>query len=328
MHKFIFELRGPEYDLASAEVRAVLLGLHGRSSFEDTSKYVSVVEMDKSVESVGERLGLTHRVLDHGRVFSKDELFEGEVEFEIPSGSVAVETRRLGGKEADSRRVKRELGAVLAEKNEIDLEDPDQKVLVLISDEFYSGRVAYIVDKADFRERKVKNREFFSPVSLEPWYARALVNLARVKAGDRVHDPFCGTGGLLIEAGMMGLDVSGGDVDEKMVEGCKRNLRQFGVDGEISRGDVSETVPYDVDSVVTDPPYGRAASTGGEDLEKIYKRLFETCRERLREGGYLSTIFPAREFVEMGEGYLELVESYESRVHGSLKRIFCIFSKL
>lgn len=325
MHKFIFELRGPEYDLSSAEVRAVLLGLDGRSSFKDTSKYVAVVETDADIEKVSERLGLTHRVLDHCSVFSEEEL-KG-LDFEAPDGSVAVETRRLGGKKADSKRIKREVGKLIAEDNEIDLDDPDQKVLVLISDEYYAGRVIHIVDKKEFKKRKVKNREFFSPISLEPWYARALVNLGRVTVGDRVHDPFCGTGGLLIEAGLLGLNVSGGDIDENMVEGCKRNMRQFEVDGEVSCGDVSETVPYGVDSVMTDPPYGRAASTGGEDIEKIYRRLFETCRDRLKEGGYLSTIFPKREYLEIGKRYLELVESYESRVHGSLKRIFCVYVK-
>ncbi len=319
MDKLIFELRGPEYDLASAEVRAVLEGLNIEYSLKDTSKYVTMVESDCDVLEVGRRLGLTHRVLDHSFVFDDFE----SCEVEIPEGSVAVDTRRVGGMDGDSVRVRREVGGWLG--NEIDLDDPDHVVLVLISDRYYSGRVAFVVDKGRFKERKVKNREFFSPISLEPWYARALVNLGRVKEGCNVHDPFCGTGGILLEAGLMGLEVSGGDVDSRMVEGCRKNLRQFSVDGEVVEGDVSDTIPDGVDSVVTDPPYGRASSTGGEDVVEVYRRLFESCSEKLNEGGYLSTIFPEREFVEMGEEYLELVESYESQVHGSLKRIFCVF---
>ncbi len=319
MDKLIFELRGPEYDLASAEVRAVLEVLGKDYSLKDTSKYVTIVETECDALEVGKRLGLTHRVLDHGFVF--DDF--GFCEVEMPDGSVAVDTRRVGGVDGDSVRVRREVGGWL--DNEIDLDDPDHVVLVLISDRFYSGRVAFVVDKGEFKTRKVKNREYFSPISLEPWYARALVNLGRVKEGCKVHDPFCGTGGILLEAGLMGMEVSGGDIDVDMVQGCRKNLRQFSVDGEVVEGDVFDTVPDGVDRVVTDPPYGRASSTGGEDVVEVYRRLFESCSKKLREGGYLSTIFPEREFVEMGEEYLELVESYESRVHGSLKRIFCVF---
>ncbi|MFW6140970.1 MAG: methyltransferase [Candidatus Saliniplasma sp.] len=325
MDKLIFELQGPEYDLASAEVRAVFESLDCEYSFKDTSKYVEMVETDCGVEVLGERLGLTHRIMDHGTAFLEDSLERCDVFIDVPEGSCAVDTRRLGGKKADSVAVRKKIGSLISESNEIDLTDPENVVLVLISDRIYLGRVSFTVDKESFRERKVKNREFFSPISLEPWYARAMVNLGRVSPGDTVHDPFCGTGGLLIEAGMLGLEVSGGDLGPEMVEGCRRNLHQFGLDGELVCGDVSETVPSGVDCVITDPPYGRASSTGGEDIKEVYQRLLESCNENLKEGGYLSTIFPEERFVEIGEEYMKLVEKYESRVHGSLKRIYCVF---
>jgi len=320
MDRYIFELRGPEYDLASAEVKSIL---HTSGSVLGYgSEPVTVVEAD---DIPFKRLGLTHRVLNNGIVFSESTLFQDDIKLEIPSGSIAVVSRRLGGKKADSNKIKRKLGDLLSEDHEIDLDDPDHIILVLISDECYAGRVIYEIDKQEFRDRKVKNREFFSPISLEPWYARALVNLGRVSPGHHIHDPFCGTGGILIEAGTMGFKISGGDADRDMVEGCKLNLEQFDVSGEIVQGDVSETIPKGVDCVVTDPPYGRASTTNGEDIKYIYRRLFESCNENLKYGGYLSTIFPEERYVDMGKDHMEFIESYESRVHGSLKRIFCVF---
>ena len=320
MDRYIFELRGPEYDLASAEVQSLLNS--SKVDFEKSTRYVAVFD----AESIScERLGLTHRVLDHGEVFSESELYRGDIDIDIPKGSAAVITRRVGGKKADSNRIKRKIGELLAENHEINLEDPDHIVLVLISRKCYAGRIVHQVDKEEFRRRKVKNRRFFSPVSLEPWYARALVNLGKVSPGDHIHDPFCGTGGILIEAGLMDMKISGGDIDRKMVEGCNKNLEQFDVSGELEVGDVYETIPEGVDRVVTDPPYGRASTTNGENIEDIYDRLFKSCKDNLKDGGYLSTIFPAKKFVEMGKRYLKFVESYESQVHGSLKRIYCVF---
>ena len=37
-------------------------------------------------------------------------------------------------------------------------------------------------------------------------------------------DPFCGTGGIAIEASLLGLEVLASDLDSRMVEGTKSNL--------------------------------------------------------------------------------------------------------
>ncbi len=44
---------------------------------------------------------------------------------------------------------------------------------------------------------------------MSPKLARCMVNLTGVKENDLVLDPFCGTGGILIEAGIMGARVIG-----------------------------------------------------------------------------------------------------------------------
>src|SRR5690606_19149211 len=49
------------------------------------------------------------------------------------------------------------------------------------------------------------------PGSLKPSVAAALLQLAGVQAGDRVLDPCCGAGTILIEAALMGARAQGGD---------------------------------------------------------------------------------------------------------------------
>lgn len=58
---------------------------------------------------------------------------------------------------------------------------------------------------------------------LPPKLARMMVNLTTCSSG-RVLDPFCGTGVLLQEAALLGFDVYGTDLSEKMVRYSKENL--------------------------------------------------------------------------------------------------------
>ena len=58
---------------------------------------------------------------------------------------------------------------------------------------------------------------------LPPKLARMMINLTGVASG-RVLDPFCGTGVLLQEAALLGFDVYGTDLSEKMVRYSTENL--------------------------------------------------------------------------------------------------------
>src|SRR5207245_1715269 len=74
-----------------------------------------------------------------------------------------------------------------------------------LGEEFVFGRVLHRVDRSRLEATKVANRPFSLPISLHPKFARALVNLARVPMAGTVLDPFCGTGGVLLEAAELGL---------------------------------------------------------------------------------------------------------------------------
>ncbi len=327
MNRLIFELSGPNFDLAEGEIKSLFEGSKYHSSSPISFKGIFSIKTSVDPLQLGKRLGLTHRILSDGIITELDDVKNKEIDIKLPEGTAAVRTRRIGGTKADTMKIKRSIGDIISVDNDIDLDNPEHELLALISDKCAVGRIVYEKDIEDFQSREVKNRPFFSPVSLEPKYARAMINLGRVKNESRIHDPFCGTGGILIEGSLMGFDMSGGDIDEDMVNGCKINLKKFGCDAKIFKGDVSETVPDKIDAVVTDPPYGRASTTSGENKEDIYKRLFKTCQSKLKDGGHLSTIFPDKKYFELGKEFLEPIERYKVMVHGSLDRHFCVFRK-
>ncbi|MEW6237094.1 MAG: hypothetical protein AB1656_17055 [Candidatus Omnitrophota bacterium] len=60
---------------------------------------------------------------------------------------------------------------------------------------------------------------------LPPKLARMLINLARTKETVTLLDPFCGNGGILTEAALMGLQPTGLDIQEKNVLSCEENWR-------------------------------------------------------------------------------------------------------
>lgn len=92
--------------------------------------------------------------------------------------------------------------------------------------------------------------------SLPSRLARAVVNLV-ARPGERVLDPVCGTGVLLVEAARVGCAAAGGDTSPKAVAWARENLRALGLaatvevrDALAARGDA----PFD--AVVGDLPYG------------------------------------------------------------------------
>jgi tRNA (guanine10-N2)-dimethyltransferase len=185
------------------------------------------------------------------------------------------------------------------------------------------------VDRSSYEARRPENRPFFLPVGLHPRLARALVNLTGVGRGERLLDPFCGTGGVLMEAALIGAKAVGSDLRSNVVDGCRDNLRAFGLDAEMRAcdiGDVPEEIS-DVDSIATDPPYGKAAATMGEDIPSLMDRAFATFRRVLKPGGRAAVCLPNLGLIDIGRRHLRILEWHSIPVHRSLTRHFAVFER-
>ena len=189
----------------------------------------------------------------------------------------------------------------------------------------------YKLDKKHFEDIKPHKRPFFYPGSMSPKLARCMVNLSRVKKGDLLLDPFCGTGGILIEAGLIGCKVVGSDIYWKMKNGTAINLEFCGIkDYKTFNLDVRELKMYEkVASVVTDPPYRISTSTGDIDGDDIFKEFFNAIYDNMKDDAYLCIVSP--HYVDlkpmMDEVGFKLIEEYEIKMHRSLTRIISVIRK-
>ncbi len=245
----------------------------------------------------------------------------------LGEGSLAIRIKNRSSR--PSQDYIDELAAVYEGLHPIDLSSPDIELRVLATDDtVFVGTKLAEISTSQFEARKAQFRPFSSPVTMHPRLARALVNLARVRAGETMLDPFCGTGGILIEAGLLGVRVVGGDVEQKMVDGCKASLAHYGImDAELFPTDIGHLAGYapQVDGVATDFPYGRSTTTKGEALQRLYSRSFATIAEVLSPGRTAVVGLADRRWVSLGEEVLTLQTVYECRVHKSLTRYFAVF---
>ena len=324
--EFFFELSGESKDMPIAEVKGCLEA--ETDSFEIVSKgpgYVVASFDEKYLDSVADRIALSHSIGRYLGEYTPDDI-SGLSDVELPEGSFAIRAKRFEGmmKDVDSQKLIRSAGALLSKKNDVNLKDPDTVVRMQMCDKVH----LYIEDKITetdlLDKRKVAERPFFSPISLHPKYARALINMAAVKRGQTVLDPFCGTGGIVIEAAEMGMKAVASDFDEDMIIGCQENLDFYGLKMHdfdvLDIGDIAERFP-DMDAICTDPPYGRSTKTGGEKIEEIYRRAGEVVPKCMKKGHKAGIILPHPLQIEG----MELECMFLQRVHGSLTRHYHIF---
>jgi len=130
-----------------------------------------------------------------------------------------------------------------------------------------------------------------------------------------------------LEAAELGLRGVGIDREKGMVMGTRTSLRSAGSAPELVVADAGRLPlrPGTVHGIATDPPYGRAASTRGEAIDRLYGRAFQAFAELLPRGGHLAIVLPSEKWIERGSKSLELVEAHALRVHRSLVRHFCVF---
>ncbi|WP_137285313.1 methyltransferase domain-containing protein [Halorussus salinisoli] len=243
-------------------------------------------------------------------------------------GSVAVRARDVRDTAGiDTQRAERELGQVLVDRGfAVDLDDPDHELRVLFSEDTCLLGWLEIESVRDYGTRKPTDRPFFQPGGMDPLLARALVNLAGARPGTTLLDPMCGTGGVLIEAGLVGATPLGSDAQRKMARGAAENLAHY-LDAEqratgdwaTLQGDATH-LPFpddSIDAVVFDAPYGRQSKIANLDLDDLVSGALAEARrvaDRAVVVGDRSWASEAREV-----GWTVEVE-FERRVHRSLVR--------
>jgi len=331
--RVLLELSGESEELARAEVTAIALSEGTTCSIHETDGRALVLDTDADPLMIANRVALAWSASAHQFSCPLDEITPKMKGVELPGRSFRIKVKRLDDSHEpeDSTDLIAELGELLSSDHSVDLDNPDVEVRVLMAGHCHIGFLVREVDRSAFESRKTDSRPFSQPISLHPRFARALVNLSGVKKFDTILDPFCGTGGILMEAAMMGIDTIGSDIDDRMLEGTRQNLEHFGLPpAKLIQADISDVGReiVKVNAIVTDTPYGRSASTGKEPIGDLYKRAFASFREILETGGKLAIVLPSEEHVELAQEHFTLIGQYPVRVHRSLTRHICVFEPI
>jgi len=229
--------------------------------------------------------------------------------------------------------IERLLGALIAGKtrSKVNVHSPNKMVKAfLTSNVLITGLLLSRVNTKEFLSRKPSTRPFFHPSALDPKLSRVFVNLSRVKREQLFLDPFCGTGGFLIEAALIGAYIIGSDIRRDMVEGTMKNLRSMGIEPlGIVRADATTPPWHRVDAIATDPPYGRSSTTLGRSVDRIVYDFLNSHADRLKRGGYVCYALPHDVEVQatIPKKLYDIVEVHSMRVHKSLTRMIIIVKR-
>ncbi len=326
--EYYFVLSGNSEHLALAELKALLEAVTGRRRISECYTMICTVEgiNDKDAVEITSRAGF---IRESGRLLGTNSLYDEPLSIDLSTYRHIRHERLKSINPATEiyRHIKR-----FILKNKVPNKEGD-KILRLLYGEglvFY-GELLAVRDTRSFYRRRPSIRPFFRSIALSVSLSRAMVNLARTKPGDIVLDPFAGTGSILLEAGLMGMKPVGVEIDWVLVHGAKRNLDYYKVDAILILGDSTVAMFNRVDAIVTDPPYGRAASTRGVNPLSIYKSFIRRSSEVLDRKSYLVFLSPHyyttiidEELCKSGFIIRDKIFIY---VHGGLTRVLYVAYK-
>ncbi len=188
-----------------------------------------------------------------------------------------------------------------------------------------------------YSNREPHKRPYYRPGTMKPILARLLINLARVSTErlDTILDPFCGVGGIAIEACIMGLRVYCSDIDRKMVLGAKINSINYKCDNivDVILSDATLS-PYRyniVDAIVTDPPYGIQTVPRSQSMERLLQGFIRNASDVLKSGRFMVFAIPIQytDYTEkiLYDNSFNIVEKHLNKVHSSLLRVIYVVQK-
>jgi tRNA (guanine10-N2)-dimethyltransferase len=339
--RLFFILSGEHASIPAAEVRAILESNSTRYTVSGQSYRLLTLSAPKdALRVVSERslmydwCGVSIGECDA----DEPEIIRSVKSLDLPSvtsgaSSFAVRAIRLGGVSKGVHRVKleREVGSALKEalpEMSVELQNPDLTFACVIHDDkCLLGIQIHSKPSGLIAPRRPRKRPVFHPATMPPKVARLMVNLSRAKPGAAFADPFCGVGGILIEAAVIGCSVVGADASPRMLRGARRNMRHFGLEPTgLLKADARKMPLQALDAVATDPPYGRDSSTMGTKVHALIERFLAGIGDSLKPRAHLCISAPSEVEVETyaREAGLTPKEKYLVRIHRSLTRQFVV----
>jgi hypothetical protein len=338
MNSLILQL-GRETELCRAELRniAALHGLQFVSAWEDLAEVRSTTD-SPIAEAFFTDLGGAIRAVEPSATL--EDALGGKIaagEILLPSGPWALSALSpdLGHEREEVRQAiralvestpdlhGRELRPAPGEQEVVPAKIAEDRVLdrggelCLWRDS--SGRIQVGQTRWVFEVEGFAERDFGKPHRpqkrglLPPKLARQMINLARTSKTWDLHDPFCGSGVVLLEGLSLGLSVGGSDNRDEAIDQTRKNLRWYesvrpGVKGQMRRLEridarqLSKKIePLSIGAVVGEGDLGppirgklsrKAAIEFRPRLEELYTTCFAEIRIVLVPGGRVCVAVP------------------------------------
>jgi len=342
---YAFELSGEHDVLPRKEIVSCLhaAGLEfAESAHFDQCLVVDIAgdhrEIDRVLVSVAERLAMSHHILKVAGIsdVDEDEIIATAEKIDISNHIESGQTYVVRAKRIKhSGNVKRENiegrigGSIYRKGFRANLKSPDVVFRLVMTDRAILGSVVASVDRGAYEHRAPHKKPFFYPGVLMPRVARALVNISGIRPGEVLLDPFSGTAGILVEAGLLSAHVIGIEVRQKIAHGAKMNMDLFDSDYSLLVGDACRIPVKDctVDAIVTDPPYGRSAAIKAESLHHLYSDSFSEMYRVLKKGKRAVVVSEMQVTDFARAAGFEVVDIFTQKIHGSLTRTFTVLIK-
>lgn len=332
MKLYAFHLSGEHETLPKSEALAILEICTSRFrevGFLDQCLLADAEDLDAKALEL--RLGMTHSVIEVLAVCdaSIDALAEAVRDIELTSNLYRIRARGIKHAALKADQIEREVGKWLLKKGyRADLKNPEVDLKALITDEkIIFGLEVASPDRSGFEDRRPHLKPFFHPGVLMPRIARALVNITQARPGDCLLDPFAGTGGILIEACLVGIRCIGVDVQRSLIRGASANIS--GLNCSLILGD-AKRLPFQdasIDAEVLDIPYGRSALIRAESKDELLKKSLAELIRVLKPEKRMAIVAdrPIHKYLE--DVGFNVIEIHKERVHRSLVRHISICRK-
>jgi len=185
---------------------------------------------------------------------------------------------------------------------------------------FYKNKILILKQlkqlNQDYNKRKAHKRQALIPISMHPKLARAMVNL--LYPAKTITDPFCGTGGILIEAGLLKLQPIGIDIDKRMINATKTNLKKYKIKAKLKQADA---LTVKAKNIATELPFGR--NTKKQDLINLYTKFLKNCKKN--KSNLVITFPNTINFKKIIKPY-KIKHEFKIYVHKSLTKIIVVLN--
>lgn len=324
MNNYLFFL-GHQPHISTAEIEAVFSAENIDYSLELKEKNILKLSTKKNTDAstMIERLGGTVKIAEQIENaedvrdaiinFIEMSQSEGKIQFALNgqnSRELSLDIKKKLKKSGRSvRYIEIKNTATILHNNLIE----KQGDFTLLGDEVYVTRAIQPIE--DFTERDFGRPGTDSKSGmLPPKLAKIMLNLAKVNKKTVLLDPFCGSGTVLMEGAVLGIEkMYGTDISKKAIEDTEKNLqwikeskKLLNLKYQLHACDAIKVDQYieknSIDTIVSEPLMGKPLH-GTEDektlraqansLGDLYISAFQTFQKILKKDGIIIFIIPS-----------------------------------